>query len=464
MAKESSAKTPRVLTKKHMAKLEKEKRQNKLLIYGIIAVVVVIAGLIAYGILNNTVFKNMKTVAKVGNTKISSEQFQHRVSYDRYQLVQTFTQYASSYFASFFQDQLISIQDQLDAYVQFGSDSLDTMMGEAALLQKAQTMGITVTDAEVEAEIQNNLAYFPNGTPTAAVPTATITYFPTSTLTDLQKALSFHTPTATVGPTETPIPSATIDAALTAEGTPAATVEGATATATLESLTVTPTVNLTPEATATITPTATEYTEAGYKNLYATVVGSINTNTSFTEKELREYVRTVLFERKVFAEVSKTVSPEQDMIWARHILVATKEQADEVENLLKAGGDWTQLAAQYSTDTSNNTTNGDLGWFAKGTMVSAFEDVAFTMEIGSTSDPVATEFGYHIIQVLGHEVRQLTSDQLSTAQTAAYKKFIEDAKTEYNAKKYDVWASVVPSTPVIPTEYRIAATTATATP
>lgn len=463
MAKENSGNTPKVLTKKHLAKMEKERRQNKILLFGIIAVIVVIVGLIVFGVLNNTVFKNNKTVAKVGDTKISVLQFQHRVSYDRFQLVQTFTQYASSYFASFFQTQLISIQDQLDNYVQFGSDTLDTMMGEAALVQKAKSMGITVTDADVEAEIQNNLAFYPNGTPTPVVPTATITYYPTSTLTDLQKSLSIHTPTATAAPTETPIAAATVTAALNAEGTPLATAESATATATLVPPTATPTVDLTPTVTATITPTATEYTEAGFKGLYATVVSNISTNTSFTEAELRNYVRTVLIERKIFAEVSKTVTPEQDMVWARHILVATKQQADEIESLLKAGGDWSALAAQYSTDTSNNTTDGNLGWFAKGVMDKAFEDVAFSMEIGATSDPVSTKFGYHIIQVLGHEVRQLTSDELSAAQTAAYKKFIEDAKTEFNAKKYDVWASVVPSTPEIPAALRISAS-ATATP
>ena len=461
--KESTEVSPKILTKKHLAKLERENRQKKFLLIGIIAVVVVILGLITYGILSNTVFKSMKPVAKVGNTTITVKQFQDRVGYDRYQMVQTFVTYASSYFASFFQTQLLQVQGKLDNYIQFGSDSLDQMINETALVQKAKSMGITVSDDEVEQEVRTSLGYYPSGTPTPVVPTPTITYYPTSTLSALQIAMGIHTPTATLPPTEVPLPTET-----PAANTPAAdstfvvTGGSPTATATLEPPTATATEL--PTEIPTITPTATEYTYAGYQNLYATVVANINTNATFTEQELRDYVRTILYERKVYAEVVKSVPTEQDMVWARHILVATKETADEVETKLKNGEDWYALAAEYSTDTANNTTGGDLGWFTKGTMLTAFEDVAWSMEIGATSDPVQTDYGYHIIQVLGHENRQLTADQITTAQTAAYNKFISDAKTELTFKKYDTWASVVPSEPTIPAQYRIATTTATTTP
>jgi len=74
-----------------------------------------------------------------------------------------------------------------------------------------------------------------------------------------------------------------------------------------------------------------------------------------------------------------------------------------------------------------------------------------------------TDYGYHIIQVLGHEKRQLTSDELATAQKAAYQQYITDAKTELGTKKYDVWAQVVPAEPTIPAANRID-TSATASP
>ncbi|MHC1740911.1 MAG: peptidylprolyl isomerase [Anaerolineaceae bacterium] len=457
MAKEISEKTPKELTKKHLARVEKERRQKKIVLYGIIAVVVVIVGLIVFGVLNNTVLKDNKPVAKVGKTTITVKQFENRVRYDRYQQIQTFQTYAASYFASFFQDQLVSMQNQLDNYVQFGSDTLDVMINEAAVLQKAESMGITVTDADVETYIQSQLLYYPSGTPTVVVPSPTITYYPTSTLSALQQSLAFHTPTATEVIAATPVFTETA----TAEGTLTGTSESPAATATLEPPTAT--VEITPTETATITPTPTEYTLQGYQDLYATIVANTAANASFSEAELRAYIRSYLIQQKVYDQVVAKVANEQDMVWARHILVATQAEADDIETQLKNGADWTELAAKYSTDTSNNTTGGDLGWFSSGTMVKAFEDAAWPLAIGAISDPVQTDYGFHIIQVLGHEKRQLTADELTQAQKSAYKQFITDAKTELGVKKYDVWASVVPTDPTIPDQYRIS-TAATTTP
>jgi parvulin-like peptidyl-prolyl isomerase len=457
MAKEPANKSPKELTKKHQARLEKENRQKKFLTIGIIAIGIIIVALIVYGILSTTVLKDSKAVAKVGDTTITVKQFEDRVSYDRYQEIQTFQSYATSYFASFFQDQLVSIQNSLDSYVQFGSDTLDQMTGEIALVKKAKSMGITVTDQEVEDYIQSQLQYYPSGTPTTVIPTATITYFPTSTLSELQKTLTFSspTPTATLEITPTNTPSSA-EMTSTSEGTPA--VELPSATATMESPTETPTVEASPSATDTITPTATEYTYSGYQNLYSTIVADTAANASFSETELRNYIRTVLYEQKVYNQVAAAVAPEQDMVWARHILVADEATATDVENQLKAGGDWNTLAAKYSTDTSNNTTGGDLGWFTKGTMVKEFEDAAWSMQVGATSDPIKTDYGFHIIQVLGHETRQLTSDELATAQKAAYQQFVTDAKAALTITKYDIWASVVPQIPTIPADYRISTT------
>jgi parvulin-like peptidyl-prolyl isomerase len=449
MAKENPTSTSKTLTKKHLARLEKEKRQNRVLTIGIITIVaailvVVLVGLFKDNISNwyKTTFVQNKPVAKIGDTSITVSEFSHRVSYERYQLVSTFTTYASSYFAAFFQEQLLQVQNELDDYLQFGSDTLDQMINERALVLKAQQMGITVTDDEVEAEIQANLEYFPSGTPTMEDPTATITYYPTSTQSALQSTLTYKTPTA-IPPTATPISAeeqATLDAQIAA----------ATAAAQAQ-----PTTAVTPTEDPTITPTATPYTYEGYTGLYSTIVSNLATNTTFTEAELREYVRTALYQRKIFLEVSKNVSPEQEMVWARHILVADETTANVVLEKLNAGGDWNAICLEYSTDTSNSSNGGDLGWFAKGTMVPAFEDAAWALEPGQTSAAIKTDYGYHIIQVLGKEVRQLTADELSTAQSAAYQKFIEDAKTEFGVTKYDIWANNVPSVPTIPTDLRI---------
>lgn len=419
---------------------------NKILLFGIAVVIIVVVGLITYGILNTTILKDSRTVAKVGKNSITVKQFTGRVKYERYRKVQTFETYASSYFASYFQTQLLSLQNQLDSYVNFGNNVLNTMIGEEALVQEAQSMGITVTDAEVEAAIQSNLNYFPNGTPTASIPTATITYFPTSTLSALQQTLTFHTTTPTaISPTETlsPILTPTLAGAEnTVSGSLSHKQSAVTATGT-------------PTKTITISPTATEYTSENYQNLYSTAIANLVTNASFSEKELRDHTRTILFEHKVYDLLAIQVAPEQDMVWARYILVPTKQQADEIEASLKKGGSWVELTAKYSIDRSNNSNSGDLGWFTKGTWDKALENVAWSLKVGSISDPVQTNNGYNIIQVLGHEKRQLSANQLTIAKNNAFSAFIESAKTRVGVKKYDIWASVIPSSPSILPQYRI---------
>lgn len=88
----------------------------------------------------------------------------------------------------------------------------------------------------------------------------------------------------------------------------------------------------------------------------------------------------------------------------RHILVADIETAEEVLAKINAGGDFAELAEEYSTDPGSNMTGGKYDFFKKGTMVSEFEEVAFSQEIGEVSEPVKTAHGYHIIKTTDKKV------------------------------------------------------------
>lgn len=455
MAADTNETKPRQLTKKHEARLAKENKQRKYLRFGLIAIVIIVVGLVVYGVLDSTVLKNVKRVAKVGSTTITVEQFQKRVKFDRQQYVSQYLTYATSSYAYFFQSSLQNVQNSLDNYVQFGSDTLDQMVNEAVIAQKAKEMGITVTDEEVQKELEANFYFYPDGTPTPA-PTRNVP--PTPTVNGTQLALLGPTATSSV-PTETATatlePTATL--AATSTGTlPAPTAEPATATPTqTETPTITPTVTETP----TITPTPTEYTRAGFESVYATSVNSIKTATNFGDSDLRAYIKTILLQRKVMAALAKDIPETQEVVWARHILVSTEPEAQMILTKLNEGASFASLAAQYSTDTSNNQNGGDLGWFIKGQMVDAFDQAVFAMNVGDVSQPIKTDYGYHIIQLLGKETRVLTDSELSTAKQIAYNKFLKDAKAAMTIKKYDVWASVVPNEPSIPTQYRMQTTT-----
>jgi len=92
-----------------------------------------------------------------------------------------------------------------------------------------------------------------------------------------------------------------------------------------------------------------------------------------------------------------------ERIRASHILVEDEATAQSVYQQLQDGGDFATLAAAYSTDAANKDSGGDLDWFERGRMVPEFEAAAFALEVGEISEPVLTQFGYHIIQLTDRE-------------------------------------------------------------
>ncbi len=84
-----------------------------------------------------------------------------------------------------------------------------------------------------------------------------------------------------------------------------------------------------------------------------------------------------------------------------HILVAKQSESLAIVDRLKNGEKFGKLAKELSIDSGSGKKDGNLGYFTKGMMVKPFEEVAFKLQIGEVSDPIKTEFGYHIIKRLG---------------------------------------------------------------
>lgn len=117
----------------------------------------------------------------------------------------------------------------------------------------------------------------------------------------------------------------------------------------------------------------------------------------YLDREVKKAV-TPEASRKLFEDTVKTMKPEEE-VRARHILVETEDEAKKALARVKGGEDFAKVAAELSKDPGSKVEGGDLGFFTKERMVAPFADTAFKMQPGQISDPVRSQFGFHIIKV-----------------------------------------------------------------
>jgi peptidyl-prolyl cis-trans isomerase C len=102
--------------------------------------------------------------------------------------------------------------------------------------------------------------------------------------------------------------------------------------------------------------------------------------------------------KKVYADAIKDMGNEQE-VSARHILVDSEDDAKAIAADLKKGGDFAAIAKEKSKDPGSKDSGGDLGFFSKDQMVPEFAEAAFKLDKGQISDPVKSQFGWHVIRV-----------------------------------------------------------------
>lgn len=152
---------------------------------------------------------------------------------------------------------------------------------------------------------------------------------------------------------------------------------------------------------------------------------------------------------------------ELETACASHILVETREEADEVKGLLDGGADFAALARERSTDTGTAEQGGDLGCNPRGAFVPAFEDAVFSLPVGVVSDPVETAFGFHLVLVASRgtaafeEVRAQIQADLEAEANEALGAFLFEAIGEADVEvnpKYGTFAVTPQGSQVIPPE------------
>src|SRR6202047_2348704 len=134
--------------------------------------------------------------------------------------------------------------------------------------------------------------------------------------------------------------------------------------------------------------------------------------------------------KKVYEEAAKQIEGEQE-VHARHILVESEDEAKAIAADLKKGADFAELAKKKSKDPGASD-GGDLGFFTKDQMVPEFSTVAFALEPGKISDPVKSQFGWHIIKVEEKRNRKAPDFDQVKGQIETY--VTRKAQAEYVAK------------------------------
>jgi peptidyl-prolyl cis-trans isomerase C len=148
---------------------------------------------------------------------------------------------------------------------------------------------------------------------------------------------------------------------------------------------------------------------------------------------LQDEVKSALTDeafRKVYDEAVKTMTPQEE-VRARHILVENEDEAKAIAEQIKGGADFAALAKEKSKD-PGAADGGDLGYFTKDQMVPEFADVAFQMYPGQVSNPVKSQFGWHVIKLEDKRQRPVpefekVKDQIETFLT-------RKTQTDYVAK------------------------------
>lgn len=386
--------------RKFLAQREKEERQKRIIIGATIAVLLIVIGLVVYGVIDRYVITPKVAVIELEDYSVNAEEFEQQVRWRRRnmivdidQILMTFQQLGGtaevySYFAQQLTQNVTSLQQPLIV----GQEVLQSMMDDAVLIVEAEKMGIVIDDDRIDREIQEAFGYYANGTPTPAI---------------------------TQAPTNTPEAADDQD---------------------------------TPDPTATPLLQPTEYTEEIFNNNYQEFLSSIS-DSGIREKSIRYVIKMTIIQEEILAVIGEDVDQVAEHVWIRHILVEDEATANEVLEKLADGEDFADLAAEYSLDTSNKDNGGDLDWFTYGMMVEPFEEAAFALEIGEISAPVETDFGFHILESLGKDDLLLDPNAYQGLLNEAYSNWLSEKKAEYRPVVSEDWIKFVPTEPALPAEY-----------
>lgn len=406
------------------SRAEREQALNRLIQRSVMIIVGIIVVLMAAILIYQLAVVPQLSVATVNGERITVGQFRQRVDFERAIAIQSYNARASQLQqqAQIFgmdvnqlaqQDQqFMALSQELQDDDILGNRVLDDMINEILIQQEFDTLGLSVDESQIDSARQDFFGFDPTEVSMIGTP-ATATLSPTPSSTPLVSPTPSPTPLPTNTPTLTPEP--TLDPEATAETTAEATVE------------VTEAATIPPSPTTSQTEAYENYEES--LDLFEQNV--VDAESSRAALELfweREAIRLSVQEA-IVGEIETTLYAN-----ARHILVETEEEANEIVVALQSGESFALLAQARSSDTGSGQRGGELGWNPVGFYVPEFSEALRTGEIGTLIGPVETDFGFHIIQIIAREDREVDAQTLEQLQFSIFGTWIENRREEIEAE------------------------------
>jgi parvulin-like peptidyl-prolyl isomerase len=152
--------------------------------------------------------------------------------------------------------------------------------------------------------------------------------------------------------------------------------------------------------------------------------------TGQTREDYRAILREYMLSQGVLEAVTADVSDTAEQVRARHIVVASEGEAEEIAALLADGADFEMLAQQRSLDVATRDDGGDQGWFPRGLVATEMESAAFSLQPGELSDPFWLGEGYHILQVVEREdARALSPEMLVDLTMSVFERWLDEQRS-----------------------------------
>jgi parvulin-like peptidyl-prolyl isomerase len=391
---------PKIENRREIALSKKESRERRKIFMAVGGLAALILVILAVGLVYTYLIEPSQPVAVVNGVEISRSDYQKRVLYERYlldeqaALIETqFQQFAAS-LGEDASELLQSLKDQANQQLgqiynqrlEMDRQALEYVIEDELVAAEATRQGITLSEEEVS-ETYAEIAAARSGGYTQAKAAETVTARQNATAT-------------------------------AAQFTPTPTQEG-------EESASTPEPTSPPQPTPTINVISGGALDEAVKTWETTMLE----NTTMTPEDLRRLVRLRLLREKLIEVIGNEIDNMALQSHARHILVDTEEEALAAKTRLEAGAAFEEVAAEVSLDPGSATNGGDLGWFTQGTMIAPFDEAAFSLEIDEISAPIETQFGWHIIQVLGREERELNETDMARERSKAYSDWLFEAKS-----------------------------------